>query len=162
MTSFSQRIWSPSNPGRFNQFFAAFRTNINDLLGTTIFRFSFRPDWSNWGTLFGPQMVPLEKRVRFFAPLFRLSRRALVALHKQYRAGWGGHYEVLIPTLVHRLGLTMEDFGGFGAWGRPENVGRHLTNSPQNPGLAPGTFTFAPNSIPRNAKPNQLWHPIKV
>jgi len=29
------------------------------------------------------------------------------------------------------------------------------------PGLAPGTFTVAPNAISDEYPPNLLWHPIK-
>jgi hypothetical protein len=147
--------------GQWLDFFAQFATSRSDLLATTLFDYSFRPGWDNWGTLKSPKRVPEAARVRALLPVYRLSNTALRALHEAYCDGWSGHYEVTIPTILKTQGFTLEDFGGSGSYVAAGNQDRFYRNSPGNAGLAPGTFTVAPNQISSDYPPNMLWHPIK-
>jgi hypothetical protein len=147
--------------GHWMEFFQHFAANSSDLLATTIFDYSFRPDWDNWKSLESPQPVPERDRVRALFPLYRLSNAALRALHAAYCEGWSGHYEVTIPTILKTGGFTLEDMGGNGSYVAAGNRNRFYRNSPEKPGLAPGTFTVAPNEIAADSPPNMLWHPIK-
>ena len=99
--------------------------------------------------------------MRALFPLYRVSNAALRALHEAYSQGWSGHYEVTIPTILKTQGFTLEDFGGNGSYVLPGNRDRFYRNSPGIAGLAPGTFTVAPNQISTDYPPNLLWHPIK-
>jgi hypothetical protein len=147
--------------GHWRDFFRHFERNTSDLLATTLFDYDFRPDWHHWNTLKNPVNIPLQERTRALFPIYRISRPALEALHKAYCNGWSGHYEVTIPTILKHHGFTLEDIGGDGAYVRSGNRNRFYRNSPQIGGLAPGTFTVAPNQISDDYPSNMLWHPIK-
>jgi hypothetical protein len=160
-----ERYWVMEYDVRFTgpwmDFFHHFAPSRSDLLATTLFDYSFRPGWDNWSTLKSPERVPEQERVRALFPLYRISNAALRALHEAYCAGWSGHYEVTIPTILKRRGFTLEDFGGDGSYVAAENHNRFYRNSPGIAGLAPGTFTVAPNQISADSPPRMLWHPIK-
>lgn len=148
--------------GDWMQFFRHFAASTSDLLATTVFDYAFRPTWDNWRTLKSPRPVPEESRVRALLSLCRLSNAALTAVHQAYCDGWSGHYEVTIPTILANRGLALEDFGGSGRYVAPGNHNRFYLNRPDVAGLAPGTFTVAPNAISTEGyPPNMLWHPIK-
>jgi len=147
--------------GDWMDFFRHFAASRSDLLATTLFDYDFRPGWDNWKTLHTPERVPERDRVRALFSLARLSNAALQAVHVAYCDGWSGHYEVTIPTILKRRGLTLEDFGGSGRYVAPGNHNRFYRNSPDIAGLAPGTFTVAANAISAEYPQNMLWHPIK-
>jgi Protein of unknown function (DUF3405) len=147
--------------GHWMEFFRHFAPSRSDLLATTIFDYGFRPGWDNWKTLKAPKRIPEAGLVRALFPLYRLSNSALQALHLAYSEGWSGHYEVTIPTILKIRGRTLEDFGGSGRYVAPGNHNRFYRNSPDIAGLAPGTFTVAPNEISTAYPENLLWHPIK-
>jgi len=147
--------------GDWLDFFQHFARNRSDLLATTLFDHAFRPDWDNWSSLTSPRVVANEDRVRALFPLYRLSNAALAALHQAYCDGWSGHYEVTIPTILKTQGFKLEDIGGDGSYVAPGNRNRFYRNTAQRPGLAPGTFTVAPNAICAGYPQNMLWHPIK-
>ena len=148
--------------GHWMQFFQHFTPSRSDLLATTVFDYAFRPTWDNWQTLKSPERIPEESRVRALLSLCRVSNAALRAVHEAYCEGWSGHYEVTIPTILKSRGLTLEDFGGSGRYVAPGNHNRFYLNTPDMAGLAPGTFTAAPNAIATQGYPaNRLWHPIK-
>ena len=147
--------------GDWRVFFDAFEDNASELLATTLYRHRFRPDWQHWRTLTAPMPVPEHERVRGLFPLYRLSNTALARLESAYLTGWGGHYEVTIPTILTKAGMRIEDFGGDGEFVPAGNHNRFYRNTPINAGLAPGTFTVAPNQTDPAAPPEMLWHPIK-
>ncbi len=148
--------------GHWMQFFRHYAASESDLLATTVFDYAFRPDWDNWRTLKSPRRIPESDCVRALLSLCRLSNAALRAIHQAYCEGWSGHYEVAIPTILKTRGLTLEDFGGSGRYVSAGNHNRFYVNTPGVAGLAPGTFTVAPNAITDQGYPaNMLWHPIK-
>ena len=147
--------------GNWNYFFDAFEQNSSDLLATTLYRYKFRPAWGHWPTLKSPEVIPMEERVRGLFPIYRLSHNALRIIDASYRNGWAGHYEVTIPTILAQAKMALEDIGGNGAFVCKGNKNRFYINSPQNQGLAPGTFTVAPNVMPHTPRTNTLYHPIK-
>ena len=147
--------------GQWMDLFRHFAASRSDLLATTLFDYAFRPGWDNWKTLKSPRRIPEAGLVRALFPLYRLANAALKALHEAYCDGWSGHYEVTIPTILKSQGFTLEDFGGNGSYVAAGNHDRFYRNSPGIAGLAPGTFTVAPNQISSDYPPNLLWHPIK-
>lgn len=159
-------LWRVEYDARFTGdwafFFDSFIGNESDLLGTTIFRYDFRPSW-NWWTSLKTPVGPLEKKslLRGFFPVFRLSKKACDILIDSYHAGWRGHDEVSIPTILNFYGCSIEDMGGTGEFVKPENRNRFYTNTPDSQGLAPGTFVSAsqPDDYPN--VPNMLYHPVK-
>jgi hypothetical protein len=159
-------LWRVEYDARFSGdwrlFFESFESNDSDLLGTTIFRYDFRPDWNWWGSLKAP-VNPLEKKwlLRGFFPVFRLSKKACAILSDSYQSGWSGHDEVSIPTILNYNECSIEDIGGDGEFVKPGNRNRFYTNTPSAAGLAPGTFVYHPHACSYPDIPNMLYHPVK-
>ena len=148
--------------GDWSVFFDYFAGNESDLLGTTIFRYDFRPDWNWWRSLRTP-VASFDKKslLRGFFPVLRLSQKAADVLEEAYKAGWRGHEEVTIPTILNFKGCSIEDVGGDGEFVKPENKNRFYTNTPASAGLAPGTFVYRPHRCNYPEIPNMLYHPVK-
>jgi hypothetical protein len=139
-----------------------FNSSEADLLATSLMAQELCPDWPRWKTLELPggntEAVPL---LRGFFPIYRISNRALALLHRECLAGACGHYECLMPTLLNRGGLLLEDIGGDGPFTRPENINRFYRNTPSDLALIPGTFVFRPERSEPGDEPDTLWHPVK-
>ena len=82
---------------------------------------------------------------------------------------WGGHTEVLYPTIARHRGFGIEDLGGAGPFCPPASRGQFYSNNNDDPNLSPGTFVFRPprhayfHEAPHEfAEANHLYHPIKV
>lgn len=139
-----------------------YRDDDADLLATTLGRPVVQPGWAWWKTVRRPWSVwrppPL---IRAFMPIARLSARACARLDRAYARGWAGHDEVLVPTVLARGGLRIEDLGGGGEFVRPENIDRFYTNTPARQGLAPGTFVCPPQEASVHEATGKLYHPVK-
>jgi Protein of unknown function (DUF3405) len=148
--------------GSWDHFFSYFDGSDTDLLGTTMNRFDEVPNWFHWKAL-NLRSKPIAKKdyIRGFFPIYRISKRALEQLDRDYQTGVGGHFECLGPTLLRHAGLTIEDIGGDGAFVRPQNINRFYVNTPESDTLAPGTFVFRPAIHRPGREPNKLWHPVK-
>ncbi len=104
---------------------AAFEESDADLLGTAVRRHAEEPGWHWWSSLRAPAgEKPLVHGVAMLLPLIRMSRGAAEAVLKGLDVGWDGHPEAVIPTLVNRAGLKIEDIGGAGSFTPPGQVGR--------------------------------------
>lgn len=148
--------------GSWSVLFTHFIGSRADLLGTTLHRFDINPAWENWRTLSPPgAMPPRHKLLRGFFPIYRLSSRAMVALHEAYMQGWAGHCESLMPTVLGLAGLELEDIGGNGEFVRAGNVGRFYTNNRLSADLGPGSLICRPIHSRAGRRPNTLWHPVR-
>ena len=148
--------------GPWRRLFDAFAENAADLLTTTIRRHPEQPDWEWWSLLVTPDVELAEQdRLRAFLPVFRISSRAIRLLRSAYQQGWRGHYECTVPTIVNKLGLTIEDIGGNGSFVSPDNIDRFYTNTLDNPNMTPGTFLWRPIREEPGDEPDTLWHPVK-
>ncbi len=161
-----QRFWvveyDVAFTGRWDELFGAFADNPADLLATTIHRYDVNPGWDNWrGVGVLCNRVRPEGLLRAFMPCHRLSRRGAEALEAAYQAGWYGHYEATVPTVLERAGLIIEDIGGDGEFVAPGNRNRFYTNTPSTNHLAPGSFVFRPVREAPGVEPGRLWHPVK-
>lgn len=155
--------------GHWERFFAQFAGNDADLLTTTLVPRAQSADWYWWPSAVIPAGISEEHVYRAFLPLTRVSRRlARDYARRMSGPGWSGHYEFTIPTVAMAAGMAIEDLGGQGALCPPERLNRNYSNIPNDPTLAPGTFTClrgresyfheAPESF---EEPDMLYHPIK-
>ena len=151
--------------GRWSVLFERFRESDADVLATIIHRVADAPH--KLRALSYPRMVvPAGRKwdddhlLKAFLPICRLSRAALQALHDLYDEGFGGHYEVMVPSSAARAGLRIEDIGGCGSYVRAENRNRFYFAQPKTSTHSPGSFVFRPEPkvLPRL---NTLWHPVK-
>lgn len=108
-----------------DQFLGYFENNRADLLATNVRGYGEDPHWTWWKQMRSPlDQVPLSFGVAALLPLARFSREAAKAVLDGIEQGWSGHPEALIPTLVNRAGLVIEDIGGKGRYTPPERIGR--------------------------------------
>jgi hypothetical protein len=148
--------------GDWKSFIDSFVSTEADLLGTTIYRYKFRPEWFYWGSIQSPEAkIDTDKLIRGFFPIYRLSKKACGEMIVAYLQGWLGHFEVLMPTILHGRGYIIEDIGGDGEFTPTERRNRFYQNSPENDGLAPGTFVFRPEIASAPNRNDMLYHPVK-
>lgn len=138
--------------GPWSDLFAAFASSDADLLGTTLSPYQQQPDWYWWPSFEPTVNIDRTDWVRGFFPVIRLSMDAIDLLDNGYRAGWAGHFEVVIPTLLHYHGRDIEDIGGDGPFVAPDNRNRFYTTD---------TFRYRPVRHQPGQCPDTLWHPIK-
>ncbi len=150
--------------GSWPYLFRTFEDSDADFISASVRRASDDPNWMHWPTLRPPESVgslPPEERLCSFMPVMRVSRRALRAIDAAYRVGWTGHCEATWPTILHRAGCKLEDFGGSGEFVRPGNHNRFYTNTVADQNLAPGSLVFRPARWMPGLRRNKLWHPVK-
>jgi hypothetical protein len=148
--------------GSWRDFFSSFAKSEADLLGTTLTRYGDVPGWFHWPSLdLLDRPARQDTYLRGFFPIYRLSNRALARLDQDYSRGIKGHYEGLLPTVLLRAGMTIEDIGGDGEFVRPENRNRFYRNTPTAKTLSPGSFVFRPVMARAGKEQNTLWHPVK-
>jgi hypothetical protein len=149
--------------GNWGVFFDHFAPSSAHLIATTLHNAADTAD----NVMDPPFLEPdgkspdLAKCVRGFFPLYRVSREALGVIDREYGAGWGGHYEMVLGTLLSRAGMEIEDIGGNGPYVKPENRNRFYFASKHTYTKSPGTFVFRPAFHKVMKRPNTLWHPVK-
>lgn len=148
--------------GHWGTFFGEFRDNRADLLTTTLVRKRDVPDFYWWKSFKAPKWFFRSNRLlRAFLPIYRISRDACAILDQTSRAGWRGHHEVKVPTVLLYHGLKLEDIGGSGEFVPPGRENRFYTNEPTAAALDSGTFRFRPFMTEPGPEPDKLWHPVK-
>ena len=116
--------------GDWEKFFKYFNGGDEDFVSSHIRFYEEEPEWWWWPELkcgapaSTPCGAPVSRKVRSFDPIYRLSHRALELIDAGHKAGWSGHNECLIPTILFNNGMTLRDFGGTGSFVRPEDKER--------------------------------------
>lgn len=150
--------------GEWGLLLQSFKESKSDLISSHVERYvKSNADWHWWNTIeFRDKEIPLVNRVKSFNPIYRLSERSLVFLHKYLSNGNAGYYEVMMPTALYNNGYTIEDFGGTGCFVKPENRNRFYI---QGTYTNCGTMRYFPNysleEISTLSTKNKLFHPVK-
>ena len=150
--------------GDWRRFFDACSALTADFLTCHVRTYADEPDWSHWQPLSHPvQSVPLAARLRSFNVVVRFSRRALGALHDLHAAGWAGHHEVLIPTLLRAQGFDIADIGGDGPFVPEGFRNRFYTSFSTLNGALEwlGTVRYRPPRAEAGRRRGALYHPVK-
>ena len=150
--------------GDWASFFGRFDALTHDLITSHIRRYSDEPLWPWWTTFGHPSLKwPVQRWIRSFNVIYRISRSALVFLDAILRTGWHGHHEVLVPTLMDREGFRLLDFGGDGCFADPDAIDSVYTSASSQSGyLNPeGTLCFRPARASAGDRPETLYHPVK-
>ncbi|MEZ0272785.1 MAG: hypothetical protein ACAH18_11890 [Methylophilaceae bacterium] len=97
--------------GNWLSFFGAYRECETPLLASHIHRYHDWPTWHWWHSFAVPtdSGLALANLYKAFFPVFRISPPAIEAVEQAHRAGWLGHFEVVVPTAVTRAGLGLQD-----------------------------------------------------
>jgi hypothetical protein len=151
--------------GHWKKFFEAFTDQDTDFIACHLRRREDEPGFFFWNTIEAPIGTPLPgTMVRAFCPVQRVSRRSLEMLEVWAKAGWVGHFEGLVPTLLEQHGYSLADIGGDGPYTPPGCRNRFYTSfSWRDAKLRNfGTMRFRPSvrSL-RFAVKNRLYHPVK-
>ncbi len=148
--------------GKWGHFFNYFSGTQKDFLSSNIRTFHEQPDWFFWFTLRHPQeKIPHAECLRSFNPIYRISKAALIFLDTCLKNGWIGHNEVIIPTLLHREGYTLMDFGGTGKFTPPELMNKFYTSSGHSTLRGDGTLRYRPVFSEIGNEEDKLYHPVK-
>ena len=138
--------------GNWSNLFENVSANLDyDFITSHIRRYSDVPRWPWWKTLNFLEGKPnRDEMINSFNPIYRISNKALKYVDICLKGGYGGHHEVLLPTLLKKGGFTIADFG---------SADNHLT-----PGLSYctlSTMRWKPVFLVPCYKKNQLYHPAK-
>jgi hypothetical protein len=149
--------------GDWRLFFDYFRDKNQDFLTCHIRRHADEPGWRWWSVLHHPhKSIPLSERLGSFNPIYRLSNPSLSFLHQSLSDGWCGHFEVLLPTLLHHNGFTLMDIGGKGTFTPPSMEDNFYTAQRNSDGaLECGTMRYRPSFWRAGQEKNKLYHPVK-
>lgn len=149
--------------GDWSRLFAHFDDSPADLLAGHLRRYQDEPRWY-WWELRPPEAVPLERRLRAFLPVYRISAAAVARVIARQREGWRGHFEMLLPTIAQHDGLTLRDFGGVGPFVAPHDRNRfYIDDATGDPfgGLQVGTLRYRPTIRFPWLLRDKLHHPVK-
>jgi len=149
--------------GDWGDFFASITDSFSsDFVSCHVRHHHEQPTWNWWSSLTHPsKSLPREERLRSFNPIFRVSNAGLQCLHEAHSAGWQGHNEVFLPTMIHRAGLSVLDFGGNGPFVPKRFEDRFYTSILTDGRLGAGTMRYRPASWRPGPEQNMLHHPVK-
>lgn len=154
--------------GDWKVFFSHFETAKEALITGHLLRRSRKnAKWPFWDLKNPP--FKLLKRVyqwdliRSFLPVYRISSSALTFLYEKQQAGWRGHSEAIIPTLLHKHGFRLRDFGGVGEFTPSQDKQRFYDAEPVNieGRLENSSYRYRPVHVTCGYKDNYLYHPVK-
>lgn len=165
-----EQLWTVEYDVRFTgpwrRFFDHYADDDADLLTCHLRNRPQEPGWFWWPTLRGPfEGVPIAESDQWRALLVvaRYSARALRAVIESHVAGWSGHQEVVIPTVLARRGLTVRDLDGRAVDGYSRPDPRFYTSYSDEHGSMTegGSVRFKPARERPGLLPNRLYHPVK-
>lgn len=139
------------------------RAGVFDLLASHVHDFATRPEWWWWDSLLDPEgnRPPREQLRRAFLPFACYSRRALLHADAMHQAGWTGHFEVLMPSLLTMAGMVVTDINTIGSF----YVRAAATI--QHPTHPTGTFSLrwrphvTLDEFEAGFYPGVIYHPVK-
>lgn len=153
--------------GEWSYFFKQAYSLGGDFQACHIRNFKEDPDWFWWNSIILPNGIDLnlysvEKRVRSFNPIYRITEKALYCLRRNYRLGLSGHHEVVIPTVLKSNGFELIDYGGTGSYVKPGYEEKLYISQTRNHSL--GSMSHIPfrNNSLAMLLPDKLVHPIKI
>lgn len=149
--------WIIEDDVRFNGdwclLFDNFRNISSDFISSSLFDLHDKEEWVWTDSLYNPNVyIPIEKRIRSFNPIYRISNKAIKYIYESILNGWSGHHEVLIPTLLHNNNFTINDFA--------TDVKYAIKNNTQNFYLGE-TMRYRPIFSEIGTIKNKLYHPVK-
>jgi hypothetical protein len=148
--------------GKWKVLFDHFASDDADLVTCHIRARDQEPGWYWWPSLRDPdrQECPNIPHWRAFLVVARYSAAALAKLIEFHRAGWTGHQEVIIPTLLRFSGHKVRDINDASPAHRARRF--YISRSEQNGALEEfGTIRYRPASPHAGLRSNTLYHPVK-
>jgi hypothetical protein len=156
--------------GNWEFFFNYWEKSQADLLTCHIRSYEEEPDWHWWGLKHPALGIKLKDRIRSFNTIYRVSKSAILHIHKMLLDGWIGHHEELIPTLLFHGGFRLEDMGGTGKFVSKGNKNLFYIDAPnekngslnnKNGKLGKATMRWRPAWDCYGQLKDKLYHPVK-
>jgi hypothetical protein len=102
--------------GNWAELVQKFKEDNSSLLCSHLTDFGEILNWPWWSSLKAPTEAVeggnwLESVQKGFFPIYRISAVALGKVLECQRAGWSGHFEVLIPTVLRHARYSVSDLG---------------------------------------------------
>jgi len=150
--------------GNWHQFFQAYSSNQADFLSAHLSTYTKEPDWPHWNLHHPTRHIPQDQRRRSFNPIFRISRSALDQIDQAHQAGWQGHGEVLLATLLDQNQFTQQDLNQVQRSAGVQRNDRVYRSGFPHGNAAPGseTMRYRPNHDRSPYYPGMLYHPVKT
>jgi len=150
--------------GEWSYFFSEFNSVEADFISSHVQRFADYPEWMWWRSMDTRLLIlPQDKYVRSFNPIYRISNRALALIDSALFNGLKGHHEVVIPTVLSHYDLKIVDFGGDGEFVLQGYQNKFYLPSPikNEPNGKGGTMCCRPVFKSIGDVPDKLYHPVK-
>jgi hypothetical protein len=144
-------------------FFWLLRHSKADFIGTHVRRHEEQRAWYWWSSMKHPDH-PYDPHtyVRFFGPIYRISREAMLLVDSKLKYGWQGHQEVVLTTLIARAGLTLQDLTCSSHFGCPTIWSWYTYQRADRAGyLVDSSVRFRPPMTASGMRPFTLYHPVK-
>lgn len=153
--------------GNWKTLISAFEEENADLLASHVEKYGENnTSWTWWQSLsLGVyDHPPLEKAVKSFNPICRLSHKSLLFLDEVLRNdGYKGHCEVLLATLLYNHGFNICDIGGNGTF-TPQRLRNQFYI--EDKGINSSTMRWRPAYLSKEVNElgitNRLFHPVKT
>jgi len=97
--------------GLWSDFFRSFAQCDTSLLAAHVRPVEETSGW-HWAKAIHPPAggaIDRQELRRAFLPIYRLSKEGLDCIDASHQAGWRGHFELLIPTVLTLNGLSVQD-----------------------------------------------------
>lgn len=148
--------------GDWGSLFDRFEADACDLLASHLYTYAHWPRWYWWDKGFtAPNGVPPPEadRIKALLPIYRMSARAVRELESAHRAGWRGHRECVIPTVLKLRGFRIGDLNVAGRlyvgdWPNPISNPARLSSLRWQPEVSVEEFER------RDAPSSLLFHPV--
>lgn len=150
--------------GKWEYFFNTVTRLSADFISCHIARYQNNSKWTWWNAIYIPNGdLFLNDRIQSFNPIYRISHEALYFIHCSLINGCFGHHEVLIPTLLHRAGYLLRDFGGEGEFADPDFKNLFYCDEEiENELEITSTVRWRPIMSQTGCIMNKLYHPVKT
>lgn len=146
--------------GIWSRLFDTFQDNKTDFLTAHIRSTEDEPEWPWWELVHPEKEIPEFERLRSFNPVYRISKRALNFLHKEFKSGWRGHNEVLLISLLKHYGFTVGDINHVNSV--PNGPVKFYSSKSNTKGkLLVGTHRHKPPMKNPGFRKNRIYHPVK-
>jgi len=156
--------------GNWADFFRAAADYEGDLLSARVRPLSLDPDFWFAASFRQPDARIADPLIAFM-PISRLSRR-LITYYRDtlQQPGWGGHFEILLPSIAAAGGFAVADLGGNGPYVPAERIDLYYDGAMEDRWPGHSTHGFRPprgyqyfGAAPqRFRRRNQIYHPIKA
>jgi hypothetical protein len=150
--------------GSWSLFFWLTTRSTADFIATHLSRYEEQPFWYWWPTYSCPDKTQkIESRVRFFGPLYRISRSAIEFVDTKLKAGCQGHQEVVLPTLLNEAGFSLVDLSGSSSFEKLSPWSWYTRSKRDVWGaLKHSSMRFRPQMTLSGHRPFTFYHPVKT